>query len=71
MHQNGEVIRSIQLLTGIIDYCGIPESELVILYDVLESAGLREDCLARVRDLGKSYFGEAAELSPAVHHLGP
>ena len=49
----------VQLLTGIIDYCGIPESELVLLYDLLSDNSVREAASARVGDLGRDYFGRA------------
>jgi NAD(P)H dehydrogenase (quinone) len=48
-----------QLLTGVIDYCGIKEGELVLLYDVLGLAETRSDCLARANELGRTYFGAA------------
>ena len=48
-----------QLLTGVIDYCGIKEGEMVLLYDVLGLAETRNAGLARVSELGRTYFGTA------------
>ncbi len=47
----------IQLVTGIMEYCGIPESELHLLYDIMGSAEIRRDALATARRLGAEYFG--------------
>lgn len=47
----------VQLVVGIMNYCGIPESELKILYDVEDSAEIRQAHLATVRALAASYFG--------------
>jgi NAD(P)H dehydrogenase (quinone) len=49
-------IRS-QILTGIMEYCGIPESELHLLFGVLDDAETRARHLARARRLGETYFG--------------
>lgn len=46
----------IQLVTGIMDYCGIPDSELHLLYDVLAGDAVRQEALATVRRLGAAYF---------------
>lgn len=40
-----------------MEYCGIPESELHLLFDVLDDREARNRHLARVRDLGEVYFG--------------
>jgi NAD(P)H dehydrogenase (quinone) len=47
----------IQILTGIMEYCGIPESELHLLFDALDDRAARSRHLARARTLGESYFG--------------
>ena len=44
-----------QLLTGIMHYCGIPEAELHILYDVMASAEVRSGYLAEAETLGKRF----------------
>ena len=46
-----------QIVTGMMEYCGIPESELHLLFDVLDDREARNRHLARVRALGESYFG--------------
>jgi NAD(P)H dehydrogenase (quinone) len=46
----------IQLLTGIIEYCGIPRAELALLYDVMEGAPARQRHLETVRELGATWF---------------
>jgi NAD(P)H dehydrogenase (quinone) len=46
----------VQLLTGMIDYCGIPEGELVLLYDLLSDDAVRQSAIARTRQLGRDYF---------------
>ena len=45
-----------QLVTGIMNYCGIPEAELRLLYDVTDAAGAerRQVQLREVRALGRS-----------------
>ena len=45
-----------QLVTGIMDYCGIPEARLELLYDVMAGPETRKEQLSRVRDLGATYF---------------
>ena len=45
-----------QLVTGIIHYCAIPEGHLELLYDVMAGPETRDAQLARVRDLGATYF---------------
>jgi len=49
-----------QVVTGIMAYCGIPESELHLLFDVLDDRETRERHLATARELGASYFGAGA-----------
>lgn len=46
----------VQLLTGTMDYCGIPKSELHLLYDVMESDATRAKLLDEAEGLGKKYF---------------
>jgi NAD(P)H dehydrogenase (quinone) len=46
----------VQLLTGIMDYCGIPQSDLHLLYDVMDGDATRQRLLASARDLGAGYF---------------
>ena len=46
----------VQLVTGIINYCGIPEGRLELLYDVMAGPETRDDQLVRVRDLGATWF---------------
>jgi NAD(P)H dehydrogenase (quinone) len=45
-----------QLVTGVMNYCGIPEAELRLLYDVTDAAGAerRQALLREVRALGRS-----------------
>ena len=47
----------VQVVTGMMEYCGIPESELHLLFDVLDGTEARTRHLAKVRELGESYFG--------------
>jgi NAD(P)H dehydrogenase (quinone) len=47
----------VQIVTGMMAYCGIPDSELHLLFDVLDGAEGRERHLLKVRALGESYFG--------------
>ena len=47
----------IQIVTGMMEYCGIPESQLDLLFDVFDDREARNRRLARVRELGESYFG--------------
>lgn len=51
-----DVAMRTQLLTGIMHYCGIPETRLELLYDVMEGPETRAAQLARVRELGETYF---------------
>ena len=47
----------IQVVTGMMEYCGIPESELHLLFDVLDDREVRSRNLERARELGESYCG--------------
>jgi NAD(P)H dehydrogenase (quinone) len=47
----------VQILTGIMEYCGIPESELHLLFDALDDREARARHLAKARQLGETYFG--------------
>jgi NAD(P)H dehydrogenase (quinone) len=47
----------VQILTGTMEYCGIPESELHLLFDVLDDGEARGRHLATARQLGERYFG--------------
>lgn len=49
----------IQLLTGTMAYCGIPESELHLFYDVMGSDAIRRGHLETARQLGKEFFGRS------------
>lgn len=44
-----------QLLTGVIHYCGIPEAELHLLYDVMAGAETRTGYLDEAERLGKRF----------------
>jgi NAD(P)H dehydrogenase (quinone) len=46
----------IQLVTGIMEYCGIPRAELALLYDVMGGAAARQGHLETVRALGATWF---------------
>jgi NAD(P)H dehydrogenase (quinone) len=46
----------IQLVTGIMNYCGIEKSDLEIFYDVMGSDAIRAAHLDRARELGGTYF---------------
>jgi NAD(P)H dehydrogenase (quinone) len=46
----------VQILTGTMEYCGIPESELHLLFDVLDDGEARGRHLATARQLGERYF---------------
>jgi hypothetical protein len=37
-------------------YCGIPEAELRLLYDVMDGEEVRRDAIAAARRLGVDYF---------------
>ena len=45
----------VQLLTGMMDYCGIPRSELHLLYGVMDGEPIRASHLATARELGLRY----------------
>ena len=46
----------VQLVTGMINYCGIPDDRLELLYDLMAGAETRNDQLVRMRDLGATWF---------------
>jgi len=46
----------VQLNVGIMNYCGIPKSQLEIMYDVMEDDATRRALLDRARQLGASWF---------------
>jgi NAD(P)H dehydrogenase (quinone) len=46
----------IQIVTGMMEYCGIPESELHLLFDALDDREARDRHLATARQLGERYF---------------
>jgi hypothetical protein len=37
-------------------YCGIPEAEMRLLYDVMDGAEIRRERIAAARQLGATYF---------------
>lgn len=45
-----------QLLTGMMDYCGIAQCEMHLLYGVTESEETRRSGIATARELGMGYF---------------
>jgi len=45
----------VQLVTGIMDYCGIPKAELRLLLDVMGSDAGRAAHLTEARRLGRGY----------------
>ena len=45
----------VQLVTGVLKYCGAPDADLRLLYDVLESEEVRRGCLAEARRLGREF----------------
>lgn len=51
----------VQLLTGIMEYCGIPEAELHLLFDVLADEPTKQAHLARARKLGETWFDQHGE----------
>ncbi|MGE4244764.1 MAG: NAD(P)H oxidoreductase [Parvibaculaceae bacterium] len=50
-----------QLLVGMMEYCGIPESELKILFDVDESPEVRKEHLETARTLASGFFSVGAQ----------
>ena len=46
----------VQILTGMMGYCGIPKAELHLLFGALGDASVRERHLATARTLGEAYF---------------
>lgn len=51
----------VQLLTGIMEYCGIADAELHLLFDVLGDGPTRNAHLARARNLGATWFDQYGE----------
>ena len=49
-----------QIVTGIMNYCGIADAELRVLYDVTEDAERRRAHLQEARALGRSFAGQLA-----------
>ena len=49
-----------QIVTGIMNYCGIADAELRVLYDVTEDAERRRAHLREARALGLSFAGQLA-----------
>lgn len=47
----------VQLLTGMMAYCGIPDSELHLIYDVMKDEEIRRNGLASAKELGLTFFG--------------
>ena len=47
----------VQILTGMMAYCGIPEAELHLLFGALGDGSVRERHLGTAHNLGESYFG--------------
>jgi putative NADPH-quinone reductase len=47
----------VQILTGMMAYCGIPEAELHLLFGSLGDATVRGRHLGTAHNLGESYFG--------------
>jgi NAD(P)H dehydrogenase (quinone) len=45
-----------QLITGIMQYCGIPDARLELIYDVMAGSDTRAAQLAHVRELGATHF---------------
>ena len=45
----------VQLLVGIMNYCGIENAELKLLYDVLETPEIRNAILDEARQLGRAF----------------
>ncbi|MDY0874002.1 NAD(P)H oxidoreductase [Dongia rigui] len=45
----------VQLVTGIMHYCGIPDARLEFFYDVMQSADHRADLLKRAEELGRGF----------------
>jgi hypothetical protein len=49
-----------QIVTGIMNYCGIADAELRVLYDVTEDAQHRQAHLQEARALGRSFAAQPA-----------
>lgn len=46
----------VQINVGMMEYCGIPTSQLEIMYDVMEDEATRRALLERARQLGTEWF---------------
>lgn len=53
----------VQIVSGIMAYCGIAEAELHLLFGALGDSSGREQLLRTARTLGESYFGKAEGAS--------
>ncbi|HEY7687105.1 MAG TPA: NAD(P)H oxidoreductase [Dongiaceae bacterium] len=49
-----------QVVQGIMDYCGIADAKLHMLYDTLDSEEVRKGMLARAREIGRDFGGPEA-----------
>lgn len=47
----------VQMVVGMMNYCGIARADLEILYDVMASDDARAALLARAGELGEGFFG--------------
>ena len=47
----------VQIVVGMMNYCGIARADLEILYDVMAGDGARTALLARAGELGEGFFG--------------
>lgn len=45
----------VQLLVGIMNYCGIENADLRLFYDAHEGVDIREDLIGRARQLGREF----------------
>jgi NAD(P)H dehydrogenase (quinone) len=63
--RGSEQAMRVQILTGMMTYCGIPEAELQLLFGALGDGSARERHLRTARTLGESFFGRP-EASPVA-----
>ena len=49
-----------QIVQGIMDYCGIANTKLHMLYDTLGDADTRKAMLIRAREIGRAFGGKDA-----------
>ena len=47
----------VQMVVGMMNYCGIARADLEILYDVMAATDARAALLARAGELGEGFFG--------------